>query len=44
VDRRHQEILDRYHIPADRSPDLLAMEASPALDPSAALTAEVTPD
>jgi len=32
VDRRHQEILDRYHIPADRSPDLMATEASPSVE------------
>jgi hypothetical protein len=29
VDRRSQEILDRYRIPADRSPDLLALKSSP---------------
>jgi len=28
VDRRNQEILDRYRIPADRSPDLMAMKPS----------------
>jgi len=30
VDRRSQEILDRYRVPADRSPDLMAMKPSPA--------------
>jgi len=29
VDRRSQEILARYRIPADRSPDLMAMKPSP---------------
>ena len=43
VDRRSQEILDRYRIPADRSPDLLAMKPSPAVDPPAAAIAEVNP-
>jgi hypothetical protein len=28
VDRRNQEILARYSIPADRSPDLMAMKPS----------------
>jgi len=32
VDRRSQEILDRYHIPTDRSPDLMAMKTSPSAD------------
>ena len=32
VDRSSQEILDRYRIPSDRSPDLLAMKTSPAVD------------
>jgi hypothetical protein len=48
VDRRSQEILDRYRVPADRSPDLMAMKSSPAVDPPAEatneVTAEVTPD
>ncbi len=35
VDRRSQEILDRYRVPADRSPDLMAMKSSPAVDPPA---------
>jgi len=42
VDRRNQEILARYRIPADRSPDLMAMKASPASDASTEATAEVT--
>jgi hypothetical protein len=42
VDRRSQEILDRYRVPADRSPDLMAMKPSPAVDPPAAVAAEVT--
>jgi hypothetical protein len=28
VDRRSQEILDRYRVPADRSPDLMAVRSS----------------
>ena len=44
VDRRSQEILARYSVPADRSPELMAMKASPALDPSAGVTADVTTD
>ena len=44
VDRRNQEILDRYRIPADRSPDLLAMKASPAVDVTTEVTTEVTTD
>ena len=43
VDRRSQEILDRYRIPSDRSPNLMAMTASPAVNSSADVTAEVTP-
>ena len=43
VDRRSQEILDRYRVPADRSPDLMALKSSPSVDPPAAVTAEVTP-
>jgi hypothetical protein len=42
VDRRSQEILARYRIPADRSPDLIAMKSSPAVDPPAEVAAEVT--
>ena len=42
MDRRNQEILDRYRVPADRSPDLVAMKASPAVDTTSAATAEVT--
>jgi hypothetical protein len=41
VDRRSQEILDRYRIPADRSPDLMEMKTSPAVAPPASATAEV---
>jgi hypothetical protein len=44
VDRRSQEILDRYRTPADRSPDLMEMKSSPAVDPPASVTAEVTTD
>ena len=40
MDRRSREILDRYRVPADRSPDLLAMKASLAVD----VTTEVTTD
>jgi hypothetical protein len=43
VDRRSQEILDRYRIPADRSPDLMAMKSSPSIDSPADVPAEVTP-
>jgi hypothetical protein len=28
VDRRSQQILDRYRVPADRSPDLMAVRSS----------------
>jgi hypothetical protein len=44
VDRRSQEILDRYRIPADRSPDLMAMKSPPALAPPAAVAADVSPN
>jgi hypothetical protein len=48
VDRRSREILARYRIPTDRSPDLTAMKASPAAnsttDATAEVTAEVTTD
>jgi hypothetical protein len=44
VDRRSQEILDRYRIPSDRSPDLMAMKASPSVDPPADVAADVTTD
>ena len=44
VDRRSQEILDRYRIPADRSPDLMAMKASPPVDLTADGAADVTTD
>ena len=44
VDRRSQVILDRYRVPADRSPDLLAMKASPAVDVTTEVTAEVSTD
>ena len=40
VDRHDQEILDRHRVPADRSPDLMAMKASLAVD----VTTEVTTD
>jgi hypothetical protein len=30
VDRPSQEILARYSVPADRSPDLMALKPSPA--------------
>jgi len=42
VDRRSQEILDRYRIPADRSPNLLAMKSWPALDATADVTTAKT--
>jgi hypothetical protein len=42
VDRRNQEILDRYRIPADRSPDLMALKSSPAVDATADATTDVT--
>jgi len=32
VDRRNQEILDRYRVPADRSPDLMALKSSPSVE------------
>jgi hypothetical protein len=48
VGRHNQEILDRYRVPADRSPDLIAMKASPAADGTTevtdGVTAEVTTD
>jgi len=44
VDRRSQEILDRYRVPADRSPDLLAMKALPPAEAITEATAEVTAD
>jgi hypothetical protein len=44
VDRRSQEILERYRIPSDRSPDLMAVKPSPALDSIADVAAEVTTD
>jgi len=44
VDRRSQEILDRYRIPADRSPDLLAIKPSPTADGTTEATDEVTAD
>ena len=43
VDRHNQEILDRYRVPADRSPDLMAMKSSPALDPPAEVTTDEPP-
>ena len=43
VDRRSREILARYRIPADRSPDLMAMKSTHEVDPPTAMTAEVTP-
>jgi hypothetical protein len=44
VDRRSQEILDRYSVPADRSPDLMAMKSTPTVDPPAGVTADVSPN
>ena len=44
VDRRSQEILDRYHIPSDRSPDLMAVKPSPKVNTTTDATAEVTTD
>ena len=44
VDRRNQEILDRHRVPSDRSPDLMAMKPSPAVDSTTDATAEVTTD
>jgi hypothetical protein len=32
VDRRSQEILARYRVPSDCSPDLMAMKTSPSAD------------
>jgi len=40
VDRRNQVILARYSVPADRSPDLMAMKSSLAIEPPADVTAE----
>jgi hypothetical protein len=42
VDRRNQEILDRFRVPAARSPDLMAMKASPGVDLTTDATADVT--
>jgi len=42
VDRRSQEILARYRIPADRSPDLLALKSSPTVDPPTTVNTEET--
>jgi hypothetical protein len=40
VDRHNQEILDRYRVPADRSPDLMAMKSPPSVDPPATTATE----
>ena len=44
VDRRSQEILDRYRIPSDRSPELMAMKSSPPVDAVLALSLPETTD
>jgi len=40
VDCRSQEILDRYPIPSDRSPDLMAMESPPSVETTATTATE----
>jgi hypothetical protein len=40
VDRHNQEILDRYRVPADRSPDLMALKSPPSVDPPATTATE----
>jgi hypothetical protein len=42
VDHRSPEILDRYRIPSDRSPDLMPMKSSPEVDVATTATTDAT--